>query len=564
MTTHRHRNLVAVALVVAVVALAWQHRWTFEDGFINFRVVKQLEAGHGPVFNTGQRVEVFTSPSWLLLLTVADVLTPIRIEWLSVFLGIALTAAGLALSIRASRLLWSGDAATTLELPAGALVIVATAPFWYFATSGLEGGLTFAWLGGSLYVLAQWATRSVSLPRRSWVLLGLGWLVRPELLLFSLAAVAAVVVAGPREQPLRRRLGASAWAWVLPVGYEVVRMGYFGSLLPNTAYAKAATGARFGQGWTYLTQFAANYWLLLAVACLVVVGYVPLLALLVRARDRRRAVVVAWLIGTLFVTLYIVRLGGDYIDARLLLPSLFAFCSPVAVTRGASALRAVANVALAGWAVVALASLRPNHPYITAFGDTRRNIVTLSDALSGDAGRKYPLLERADLTFELRPIDAARNRALPRRTAALSGIGVLGYALPLDFYVFDLTGLADPVIAHFELPTRGLPGHEKVEPPVWSVARLLAPGVEASPEMFASLIFARPLIPTTSGAVFARQVAAARHALQCGDLRRLQDSYDRRLDAGGFLTNIVRSLTLSRVTIPPDPFAAERKFCPAR
>src|SRR6476646_3204065 len=98
----RAAALLAIVVVAMLAMLAWQHRWTFEDGFINFRIVKQLEAGHGPVFNPGQRVEAFTSPLWLFVLTVADVLTPIRIEWLSVFLGIGFTAAGLGSSIRAS------------------------------------------------------------------------------------------------------------------------------------------------------------------------------------------------------------------------------------------------------------------------------------------------------------------------------------------------------------------------------------------------------------------------------------------------------------------------------
>ena len=45
--------------------------WVTEDAFITFRSVNQLLAGHGPVWNLGERVQVYTHPLWygLLVLT---------------------------------------------------------------------------------------------------------------------------------------------------------------------------------------------------------------------------------------------------------------------------------------------------------------------------------------------------------------------------------------------------------------------------------------------------------------------------------------------------------------
>jgi arabinofuranosyltransferase len=557
----RPRNLVAVALVALLVILAWQHRWTFDDGFINFRIVKHLEAGHGPVFNSGERVEAYTSPLWLFALALADLVAPIRIEWLSTFLGIALTAAGLALAIAASRQLWSrlDDA---FEMPIGALAIVATAPVWYFATSGLEGGLTFAWLGGSLWILACWAAGSRTMSRGGWVVIGLGWLVRPELVIFSLAAAVAVIATEGSHRSLLRRIAATGWAWTLPLAYEVFRMGYFATLFPNTAYAKQATGVRWGKGWLYFTQFVGNYWLWVAAVFLVVAGYLPLLASFTRRDKRPLGIVVAWLAAAFLCTLYIIRLGGDYIDARLLLPSFFAFCAPVAVTRVTSTSRALASAALAIWALITAAFLHPATPYETSFNNPRKNVVTLSDALKGPLGSVRSNLIHAGFTFNGQAISAARNPDLPPRTAALSGIGILGYALGTDAYVFDLGGLADPVAAHFELPSRGLPGHEKFDPPPWSEARLLAPGTYAAPSLFNdSGVAIRPLILPTTGRAFKLQVDQARAALQCGDLRKLQQSFQGHLGLGRFMTNIIHSFSYAGITVPPDPAEAEEKFC---
>src|SRR3712207_8045404 len=44
---------------------------TLFRSFINFRVVDHLLAGHGPVWNEGERIEIGTSTLWLALLTVA-------------------------------------------------------------------------------------------------------------------------------------------------------------------------------------------------------------------------------------------------------------------------------------------------------------------------------------------------------------------------------------------------------------------------------------------------------------------------------------------------------------
>ena len=63
--------LVLTTPVVAYIGAGWAHRWITDDGFIYLRVVQQIRAGNGPVFNDGQRVEAFTGPLWLAVLTIA-------------------------------------------------------------------------------------------------------------------------------------------------------------------------------------------------------------------------------------------------------------------------------------------------------------------------------------------------------------------------------------------------------------------------------------------------------------------------------------------------------------
>ena len=170
------------ALIVAIGG--WSHRWVDEDAFINFRILDQVFAGNGPVFNAGERVEAATSPLWLAVLGVGRVLFGafLRIEWISVVVGLAAAVAAFVLAGRAARLLHADD--DGIVVPVGPLLVASVAVVWDFATSGLEMGLAWLWLAACWYVLVAVATRDAVGGRRRIAfaaVIGLAPLVRPEL-----------------------------------------------------------------------------------------------------------------------------------------------------------------------------------------------------------------------------------------------------------------------------------------------------------------------------------------------------------------------------------------------
>lgn len=65
-----------------------------DDGFIYLRVVQQVLAGNGPVFNVGERVEAATGPLWVMILTVIHLITQVRLEYVAVGLALVMTAIG--------------------------------------------------------------------------------------------------------------------------------------------------------------------------------------------------------------------------------------------------------------------------------------------------------------------------------------------------------------------------------------------------------------------------------------------------------------------------------------
>jgi arabinofuranosyltransferase len=116
---------LAAVPVAAFAVVGWELRWVNEDGFIYFRIVEQLLAGHGPVFNAGERVEAYTSPAWLAILTLARAALPsAALEHLSVALGLLLSVGGLLAACLAALRLWKLLAPRAgLLLPLGAIVV---------------------------------------------------------------------------------------------------------------------------------------------------------------------------------------------------------------------------------------------------------------------------------------------------------------------------------------------------------------------------------------------------------------------------------------------------------
>ena len=171
---------------------------------------------------------------------------------------------------------------------------------------------------------------------------GLSVLVRPELALVGGLALVMMLVAA-RGWP--RRLLIVVAGGLLPVGYQIFRMGYYGLLFPQTALAKDASGDKWTQGLIYLANFNQPYALWLAALLVVALGAVLLVARntgrsapargesgrVARGIQSPTAVVVFMLVSGVVQALYWIRQGGDFMHGRVLLTPVFCLLAPVSV-----------------------------------------------------------------------------------------------------------------------------------------------------------------------------------------------------------------------------------------
>ncbi|MGB3483902.1 MAG: flagellar motor control protein ZomB [Mycobacterium sp.] len=361
--------LVRISLWLSVITAAglfgwgaWQRRWIADDGLIVLRTVRNLLAGNGPVFNAGERVEANTSTLWTYLNYLGAVIAgPVRLEYVALALALGLSVLGVVLVMLGTARLYGPGlrGRRALLLPAGVLVYIAIPPARDFATSGLENGLVLSYLGLLWWMLVVWAQapRAAAVAGRTagdaagtWftvalaVLGGLSVLVRPELALIGGLVLVMMVIAA---RSWRTRAIIVVAGGLLPVGYEIFRMGYYALIVPGTAVAKDASGAKWSQGWIYLTNFNAPYLLWIPVVLLVALGvlltvsragasHLPQRApgsygWLARMVQSTPAVVIFFLASGLFQAIYWVRQGGDFMHGRVLLTPVFCMLAPIAV-----------------------------------------------------------------------------------------------------------------------------------------------------------------------------------------------------------------------------------------
>jgi arabinofuranosyltransferase len=545
------RPLLAVPVVV-LAAGAWSHRWMADDAFINLRIVEVTLRGDPFAFNPGERVEAGTSPLWIALLTVARVTLgwAVDLAWIAVAGGLALTLLGLVAAVAAAVTVNRADAAPRTVWPAGALVLAALPPMWDFATSGLETGLTFAWLGGCHWLLGRRLARGGQRP--PWwlpVVLGLGPLIRPDLALFSVAFVVVLVVLSGRG-----RLAAVGWA-LLPAGvFEVFRMAWFASLVPNPALAKEAGGADWGQGLAYLDNLVRPYGLVLPLV-LLAVWAASVAGPTLRDGGRRLAVLVAApVLAGIVHGVWVLRIGGDFMHGRLLLPALFAVLLPVAALPlpRPGAVRWLAGAAAAGvatWAVVCAAGLRvPDRPppEWAAITDERAvwnaaageaHAITLDDHARTNAvirGRRARQLREQGVDAMVF-VDGHELAMAPGSGVVLEGgtIGLQSVAAGPGVRVLDVMGLADAFGGRIASDPAARIGHRKALDPAYVLARV-------------------------SPAAGGPGADDARAALRCPAAAEVLAATGDPPTPGRLLRNLLRAPALTFVRFPADPTVGAR------
>jgi arabinofuranosyltransferase len=293
-------TFLTLVVFAAFLGFALHRAWIGDDGFITLRVADNFVHGYGPVWNVGERVQAYTHPLWLFLLSAVYAVTR-EPYFTTITLGLFLSfLTAYFLCFRVARAWESGLI--------GVLCLALSTAFLDYSTSGLENPLTHL-----LLVLFAWAYfRGTESLRRLFVLSLLGSLLAVNRLDAFLLVLPALIFAWGQRHSLRS-LGVMLLGQFPLLLWEGFSLVYYGFLIPNTAVAKLYTGLPrlylLARGLDYLKYTAViDPWTLLAM----VLG---LLSLLLARSNRRR---LAFAAGMLLYLAYVVFIGGDFMGGRFL------------------------------------------------------------------------------------------------------------------------------------------------------------------------------------------------------------------------------------------------------
>ena len=237
-------------LIFTYVFLA--NAWLGDDAYITFRVVQNFVGGYGLTFNPDERVQAYTHPLWMLLLSAAYSVTS-DLFYTTLAISYALCALALGTVFRRLHSLWRSALFLGLLLSSKAFID--------YTSSGLEYPLSFL-------LLAVFYTRFFAVARDAAVLaprelIGFGLLASlaflnrsDSILLYAGPLLYLAVVAWPVYRG--RLVLFSGVAFAPAVLWLLFSYVYYGFPFPNTYYAKVATGIprslQLRQGMAYVAN----------------------------------------------------------------------------------------------------------------------------------------------------------------------------------------------------------------------------------------------------------------------------------------------------------------------
>jgi arabinofuranosyltransferase len=443
----REDHVILIGLITLFMVIALRSTWLCDDAYITFRTVDNLAHGLGPVWNTDERVQGFTNPLWMFILTMFYYFSG-EIFFTSHLLQIAFSFATVV--IAAYKL-----SITKYHAALAISAFILSKSFVDFSSSGLENALIHLTL--VLFFVVYFESRITRRLLYLCLLASAGILTRMDTALLVLPPIGYVLVTTFREtgRTACRKNAIPVILGFLPfVLWEMFSLFYYGFLFPNTAYSKLGTQIPLGeyveQGFYYLLNSLRLDPLTLTIICVAIV-----LAVVERKPKHMTAAG-----GVVLYLAYVVRIGGDFLSGRFL--SACFLVSVIILSRIEMKREKVYFVSL--FVLYIMVSTIALFPTMNSEGIDKKGMIKDSKGIADGirTGSRQAGLLRTSLKNPLPQHDwVKRGRDFKRKNAkfpVLGGVGYTGFYSGPKVHIIDIYGLTEPLLAR--LPA-GKPVHGK-------------------------------------------------------------------------------------------------------
>jgi arabinofuranosyltransferase len=432
-------NTVLLLLAATIIL---RNAWVCDDAYITFRTIDNFVHGYGLTWNIIERVQTYTHPLWMMLNLVVYSITR-EAFFTSIYLSLIVSIA--AVGIVAFCL---SDSWKTSVL--AVFILVLSKAYVDFSTSGLENPLTHLLLVIFVYIFVFRPHTLRTLGILS-LIASLGALTRPDsLLLYAPAVIAyfftvrswrAVVVVLTGAVPL--------------VVWEAFSVFYYGSFVPNTAYAKLNTGIAAVELWRqggyyFLNSLTTDPLTLTAIVIAVVLPFIF-----------KRSGLIPLAIGIVIYLLYVMSIGGDFMSGRYFSAPLMLAVAIILLTR----ITRRVPILLGAMTVVLVLGLIPSRSpvYTTSAYSLTAGQYEKLKAGPGSNRANHNIMDEKAFYFPWSSwLNAKPGRAMPDHDWASQGraishegpqlvtkstVGYFGYFAGPYVHVLDNMALGDPLLA---------------------------------------------------------------------------------------------------------------------
>lgn len=329
--------LIFPYLLIVVVSA-----WLSDDSYITFRTIDNFINGFGLTWNVTERVQSYTHPLWMFLLSGFYFFTK-EIYFTALIVSIVISLITVYLLLKSSA-----------SIPNSALIILLllfSKAFIDFSTSGLENPLTHLLL--VLFFITYFKREDDN--KKLFILSVLASLVALNRIDIVLICFPVLFISYLKVNKAKGFL--IALSGFLPfIFWEVFSLFYYGFLIPNTAYAKLNTDINhlqlIQQGLHYLVF---SFYLDPLTPVVIFSGLVIPFFL----KDKKQSLIS---IGILFYLVYVIYVGGDFMGGRFLsAPFVCAviIISKLELSKNKKFVPAIASIILLGF-------LSPKPPVLTS------------------------------------------------------------------------------------------------------------------------------------------------------------------------------------------------------
>lgn len=430
-----NRALFSLLFIVSLTVFL-RMAWLNDDAFITLRAVYNWVHGYGLTFNPPERVQAYTNPLWMFLMTVMYLI--VRDGYFTLIL-LSLITSLVVIYFFVTKV--SDDIPAVLF---GWAILMLSKSFVDFSGSGLENPATHLILIVFLYYFFQ--TEFPASPRRIFLLFLLACaatLNRMDSLLFFMPALVYIFW----KQHSFRDIRQMALGFTPFVLWEIFSLFYYGFPFPNTFYAKLGAGVPqnmlFNQGALYfLNSLTWDPITLVVVFIALVVAF--------GNEDWKFKSAAA---GVALYLFYIFYIGGDHMTGRFF--SAVIFASVVLLVKSMTWIPSQQKYLFIG-VILFLGFISPRGTVATFLNKNDKVVLDQYNGISDEREVYFPGTSLTSLSraFKMQfPFAETGQKygAEGKHVTVEGAIGMTGYFGGPNLHVIDIYALADPVLARMPI-----------------------------------------------------------------------------------------------------------------